>query len=286
MWLATLWGIFLAADASPRRHRRDHRALARRAAGAFGYHDFGRIAPLSTAIRAAVTCVIEGTRPLLLEIQALVAPTDLAMPRRVATGVDPKRLAMILAVLSRHAGLPLGSADVFVNVAGGLRIDEPGADLGDRARDRLRGTRRRPSTKASAAFGEIGLTGRLAAGAQAEASSRSAPSSASRRWWRRPAPLPVRRPGASTRRHCEKRFARAKPAKKRASPSNPPKSPEKMALFQAILIPWHRLPVISHVPAGFFDEDDFAEVKDGRGRQACTRLATRWCIPTTGQARS
>ncbi len=81
-------------------------------------------------VGAAVTCTLEGTRPLLLEIQALVAPTDLAMPRRVATGVDPKRLAMIVAVLSRHAGLPLGGADVFVNVAGGVRIDEPGADLG------------------------------------------------------------------------------------------------------------------------------------------------------------
>ena len=51
------------------------------------------------------------------------------MPRRVATGVDPKRLAMIVAVLARHAGIPLGQADVFVNVAGGVRIDEPGADL-------------------------------------------------------------------------------------------------------------------------------------------------------------
>src|SRR5207244_7532445 len=81
-------------------------------------------------IGAAVTCTLEGTRPLLLEIQALVAPTDLAMPRRVGTGVDPKRLAMIVAVLSRHAGLPLGAADVFVNVAGGVRIDGPRADLG------------------------------------------------------------------------------------------------------------------------------------------------------------
>src|SRR5919198_4196092 len=81
-------------------------------------------------VGAAVACALEGTRPILLEIQALVAPTDMAMPRRVATGVDPKRLAMIVAVLSRHAGLPLGQADVFVNVAGGVRIDEPGADLG------------------------------------------------------------------------------------------------------------------------------------------------------------
>src|SRR5439155_18702616 len=80
-------------------------------------------------VGAAVACALEGTRPILLEIQALVATTDLAMPRRVATGVDPKRLAMVVAVLTRHAGLPLGSADVFVNVAGGVRIDEPGSDL-------------------------------------------------------------------------------------------------------------------------------------------------------------
>src|SRR5204863_8401717 len=74
-------------------------------------------------VGAAVACALEGTRPILLEIQALVAPTDLAMPRRVATGVDPKRLAMIVAVLSRHARVALGAADVFVNVAGGVRID-------------------------------------------------------------------------------------------------------------------------------------------------------------------
>src|SRR6188508_1768430 len=88
---------------------------------------FGRT--VDGEIGAAVGCVLEGSRPLLLEIQALVAPTDLAMPRRVGTGVDPKRLAMIVAVLSRHARIALGQADVFVNVAGGVRIDEPGADL-------------------------------------------------------------------------------------------------------------------------------------------------------------
>ena len=101
-------------------------------AGLVGVPDASALFGASEAgeVGSAVTCTIEGTRPLLLEIQALVAPSDLAMPRRVATGVDPKRLAMILAVLSRHAGLPLGSADVFVNVAGGVRIDEPGADLG------------------------------------------------------------------------------------------------------------------------------------------------------------
>src|SRR5579871_1377180 len=118
-------------------------------------------------VGAAVTCSLEGTRPLLLEIQALVAPSDLAMPRRVATGVDPKRLAMIVAVLSRHAGLPLGSADVFVNVAGGVRIDEPGADLAV-ALAIASAARRLPVRAGTAAFGEIGLTGRLRPAAQAE----------------------------------------------------------------------------------------------------------------------
>src|SRR5207245_8113262 len=80
----------------------------------------------SGEIGAAVACTLEGTRPLLLEIQALVSPTDLAMPRRVGTGVDPTRLAMIVAVLARHAGVKLGAADVFVNVPGGARMAEPG----------------------------------------------------------------------------------------------------------------------------------------------------------------
>ena len=121
----------------------------------------------SGEVGAAVTCTIEGTRPLLLEIQSLVAPTDLAMPRRVGTGVDPKRLAMIVAVLSRHAGLPLGGADVFVNVAGGVRIDEPGADLGI-ALAIASATRGVPLRDSLAAYGEIGLTGRLRPAAQAD----------------------------------------------------------------------------------------------------------------------
>jgi DNA repair protein RadA/Sms len=116
---------------------------------------------------AAVACVLEGTRPLLLEIQALVSQTDLAMPRRVATGVDPKRLAMIVAVLSRHARVPLGQADVFVNVAGGVRIDEPGADLGI-ALAIASAARGLPVRMGLAAFGEIGLTGRLRPATQAE----------------------------------------------------------------------------------------------------------------------
>ena len=118
-------------------------------------------------VGSAVTCALEGTRPLLLEIQALVAPTDLAMPRRLGTGVDPKRLAMIVAVLSRHAGIALGQADVFVNVAGGVRIDEPGADLGI-ALAIASAARGAPVPAGVGAFGEIGLTGRLRPAAQAE----------------------------------------------------------------------------------------------------------------------
>jgi DNA repair protein RadA/Sms len=118
-------------------------------------------------IGAAVGCALEGTRPLLLEVQALVAPSDLAMPRRVGTGVDPRRLAMIVAVLGRHAGLALASADVFVNVAGGVRIEEPGADLAI-ALAIASAARGRSVHEGAAAFGEIGLTGRLRAASQAE----------------------------------------------------------------------------------------------------------------------
>ncbi len=116
---------------------------------------------------AAVACALEGTRPILLEVQSLVAQTDLAMPRRVATGVDPKRLAMIVAVLARHAGIALGQADVFVNVAGGVRIDEPGADLAV-ALAIASAARRLPVRAGTAAFGEIGLTGRLRPATQAD----------------------------------------------------------------------------------------------------------------------
>jgi DNA repair protein RadA/Sms len=116
---------------------------------------------------SAVVCTLEGTRPLLLEVQALVSRTDLAMPRRVGTGVDPKRLSMIVAVLGRHAGVALGQADVFVNVAGGVRIDEPGADLGVALAiaSAARGARVRAGL---ACFGEVGLTGRLRPVSQAE----------------------------------------------------------------------------------------------------------------------
>jgi DNA repair protein RadA/Sms len=138
-------------------------------AGLAGVEDpsevFGRTVPGEPG--AAVACALEGTRPILLEIQALVAQSELAMPRRVATGIDPKRLAMIVAVLSRHARVALGQADVFVNVAGGVRIDEPGADLAV-ALAIASAARRIPVKAGIAAFGEIGLTGRLRTAAQAE----------------------------------------------------------------------------------------------------------------------
>jgi DNA repair protein RadA/Sms len=118
-------------------------------------------------VGSAVACALEGTRPILLEIQALVSPTDLAMPRRVGTGVAPKRLSMIVAVLGRHAGVALGQADVFVNVAGGVRIDEPGADLAV-AVAIASAARGKPVRPGLACFAEVGLTGRLRPVSQAE----------------------------------------------------------------------------------------------------------------------
>ena len=78
---------------------------------------------------SVVLAAMEGSRPLLVEVQALVSPSELVPPRRIANGIDRNRLALVLAVLGRHAGVGIGSADVFVNVAGGVRVDEPGADL-------------------------------------------------------------------------------------------------------------------------------------------------------------
>jgi DNA repair protein RadA/Sms len=111
---------------------------------------------------SVVLCAMEGSRPLLVEVQALVAPSELVPPRRVANGVDRNRLALVLAVLARHGGFSLGTADVFVSVAGGVRVDEPGADLAialalaSAAKGISIG-----ADKPLAAFGELGLTGEL-----------------------------------------------------------------------------------------------------------------------------
>ena len=111
---------------------------------------------------SVVLCAMEGSRPLLVEVQALVAPSEVVPPRRVANGVDRNRLALVLAVLARHAGLSLGSADVFVSVAGGVRVDEPGADLAIALALASASKGIAPAEGAPlAAFGELGLTGEL-----------------------------------------------------------------------------------------------------------------------------
>jgi DNA repair protein RadA/Sms len=111
---------------------------------------------------SVVLCAMEGSRPLLVEVQALVAPSELVPPRRVANGVDRNRLALVLAVLARHAGLGLGTSDVFVSVAGGVRVEEPGADLAIALALASAAKGIEPvGEKPLAAFGELGLTGEL-----------------------------------------------------------------------------------------------------------------------------
>jgi DNA repair protein RadA/Sms len=109
---------------------------------------------------SAVVPVLEGTRCLLAEVQALVAPSNLAMPQRVARGVDRNRLAMIVAVLSRRARLPLFKCDIFVNVAGGLALEDPAADLAV-ALAIASAWREGSDGQGVAAFGEVSLTGKV-----------------------------------------------------------------------------------------------------------------------------
>jgi DNA repair protein RadA/Sms len=109
---------------------------------------------------SAVVASIEGSRPLLVEVQALVAPTHYANPQRVAQGIDPRRLAVVGAVLEKRAGISLAGADVFVNVAGGIRLEEPAADLG-LALALASSFRDRPLRPDLVAVGEIGLGGEL-----------------------------------------------------------------------------------------------------------------------------
>ena len=113
---------------------------------------------------------MEGSRPLLVEVQALVSPSELVPPRRVVNGIDRNRLALVLAVLGRHAGVGTGSADVFVNVAGGVRVDEPGADLAVAlaVAGAARGVRSARGPTPLACFGEVGLTGELRSVAHAD----------------------------------------------------------------------------------------------------------------------
>jgi DNA repair protein RadA/Sms len=107
-----------------------------------------------------VVPVVEGSRPLLVEIQALTNPTSFGMPRRTANGVDFNRMLMLIAVLQRRLGLKLGGQDVMVNVTGGLKIDEPAADLGI-ALTIASSCQDLPVDSGLVAVGEIGLSGEL-----------------------------------------------------------------------------------------------------------------------------
>lgn len=116
------------------------------------------LAEAGDRVGSCVFPVLEGTRALLVEVQALVGPTEIVPPRRVAVGVDRTRLAQVIAILSRHAGLRLGDQDVFVSVAGGARAMEPAADLAI-ALAVASAHRGRPLGSGTVAFGELGLTG-------------------------------------------------------------------------------------------------------------------------------
>jgi DNA repair protein RadA/Sms len=143
-------------------------------AGVFEMRDDGLVEVLDASARfvaeatrapgSVVLCAMEGSRPLLVEVQALVSASELVPPRRVVAGLDRNRLALVLAVLARHGGVGLGTSDVFVNVVGGVRVDEPGADLAV-ARAVASAAKRTALTGAGgrplACFGELGLTGEL-----------------------------------------------------------------------------------------------------------------------------
>ena len=122
---------------------------------------------------SAVLCCIEGSRPLLVEVQALVSTTSYGNARRMASGIDQNRLSLLLAVLEKRAGLNLLGEDVFINVAGGMTIDEPAADLAivGAVASSLRNRAIRPGT---AVFGEVGLAGEIRGTAQASARVREA----------------------------------------------------------------------------------------------------------------
>jgi DNA repair protein RadA/Sms len=125
------------------------------------------------AAGSAVLATLEGSRPVLVEIQALVAPSALAMPRRTAIGVDAGRVALLLAVLEKRCRMQLHDRDVFLNVAGGLRVDEPAADLAVVAAvaSSMRG---RPLPDDVVLWGEVGLTGEVRSVARTEARAHEA----------------------------------------------------------------------------------------------------------------
>jgi DNA repair protein RadA/Sms len=122
---------------------------------------------------SVVLCCIEGSRPMLVEIQALVSSTSYGNARRMVSGLDQARLALLLAVLEKRAGLNLVAEDVFVNVAGGISVDEPAADLGIVAAV-ASSLRNRPIRPGTAVFGEVGLAGEVRGISQASLRVREA----------------------------------------------------------------------------------------------------------------
>jgi DNA repair protein RadA/Sms len=120
----------------------------------------------SNAPGSAVLCSVEGSRPILVEVQALVSSSTFGTARRMVSGIDQQRLALLLAVLEKRAGLSLIGDDVFVNVAGGMTVDEPASDLGVLAAI-VSSVRNRVIVPTSAMFGEIGLAGEVRGTAQA-----------------------------------------------------------------------------------------------------------------------
>ncbi|HEY4996667.1 MAG TPA: hypothetical protein VII03_01650, partial [Solirubrobacteraceae bacterium] len=119
------------------------------------------VAEATRAPGSVVLAAMEGSRPLLVEVQALVAPSELEQPRRVVSGLDRNRLALVLAILARHGNVKTGGSDVFVNVVGGVRVDEPGCDLAVAlaVASASRGVALAGGPRGC--FGEIGLTGEL-----------------------------------------------------------------------------------------------------------------------------
>ena len=109
---------------------------------------------------SVVTVIMEGTRPMLVEIQALVVPSQLAIPRRVGSGIDYNRLQLLVAILQKRLNVPLGTFDIFVNVSGGIKIGEPSADLAV-AMAILSSFKNKPVNAKTAVFGELGLLGEV-----------------------------------------------------------------------------------------------------------------------------
>src|SRR6187200_829200 len=114
----------------------------------------------SNAPGSAVLCSVEGSRPILVEVQALVSSSSYGTARRMASGIDQQRLSLLLAVLEKRAGLNLAGDDVFVNIAGGMTVDEPASDLGVLAAI-ASSVRNRPIPATTAMFGEVGLAGEV-----------------------------------------------------------------------------------------------------------------------------